>query len=58
MWSLNTRKECKMPAAELRVQREMKGVTRRDKVRNLDSRRELRAEPLLQSPEKVTAPRL
>ena len=48
MWSLNTRKECKMQAAELRVQREMKGVPRRDKVRNFDFRRKLRAEPMLE----------
>ena len=46
-WSLTTRTESKIQAAEMRVLRTIKGVTRRDRIRNTAIRAELKVEPLL-----------
>ena len=42
-----------LQGAEMRVLRTVKGVTRRDRVRNPDIRRELRVEPLLEEIERI-----
>ena len=52
-WVLDTRAQSKLQGAEKRVLRAIKGVTRRDRVRNLDIRRELRVEPLLEEIERI-----
>ena len=51
-WSLTTRTESKIQAAEMRVLRTIKGVTRRDRIRNTAIRAELKMEPLLDTIEK------
>ena len=52
-WALNTRAKSKLQGVEMRVLRAIKGVTRRDRVRNLDIRGELRVEPLLEEIERI-----
>ena len=52
-WALNARAQSKLQGAEMRVLRAVKGVTRRDRVRNLDIRRELRVEPLQEEIERI-----
>ena len=47
-WSLTTRTESKLQAAEMRVLRLIKGVTRRDRIRNVNIREELQVRPLLE----------
>ena len=51
-WSLTTKTESKIQAAEMRVLRLVKGVTRRDRVRNVNIRGELGVEPLLDTIER------
>ncbi len=47
-WTLTTKLESKIQAAEMRVLRIIKGVTRRDKMRNVQIREELEVTPLLE----------
>ena len=51
-WSLTTRTESKLQAAEMRVLRTIKGVTRKDKIRNTTIRAELHVPPLLEEIER------
>ena len=51
-WSLTTKAEKELQAAEMRVLRLIKGVTRRDKIINVNIREELQARPLLEEIEK------
>ena len=51
-WSLTTRTESKIKAAEMRVLRNLKGVTRRDRIRNTAITAELKVDPLLGTIEK------
>ena len=53
-WSLTTRTESKIQAAEMRILRTIKGVTRKDRIRNIAIRAELKVEPLLDTIEKIT----
>ena len=48
LYSLTTKTESKLQAAEMRVFRLIKGVTRRDRIRNVDVREELQVRPLLE----------
>ncbi len=47
-WNLTTKLESKIQAAEMRVLRIIRGVTRRDKMRNVQIREELGVRPLLE----------
>ena len=51
-WSLTTTTESKLQAAEMRVLRLTKGVTRRDHIRNTTKTSEMKVEPLLQTVER------
>ena len=51
-WSLTTRTESKIQAAEMRVLRTIKGVIRTDRITNTAIRAELKVEPLLDTIEK------
>ena len=51
-WSLTTRNESKIQAAEMRVLRTVKGVTRRHRIRSTAIRAELEVETLLDTIEK------
>ena len=50
--SLTTKTESKLQAAEMRVLRLIKGVTRRNHIRNTTIRSEMKVEPLLQTVER------
>ena len=52
IWSLTTKTESRLQAAEMRVLRLIKGVTRRDKIRNTQIRQELNVLPLLEDIER------
>ena len=52
VWSLTTRTESKLQAAEMRVLRTIKGVTRKDRIRNTTIRAELQVPPLLEEIER------
>ena len=54
-WSLTTKTESKLQAAEMRVLRFIKGVTRRNHIRNTTIRSEMKVEPLLQTVERSQA---
>ncbi len=47
-WTLTTKLESKIQAAEMRVLRIIRSVTRRDKMRNVQIREELEVTPLLE----------
>ena len=47
-WSLTTKTESKLQAAEMRMLRLIKGVTRRDRIRNVNIREEFQIRPLLE----------
>jgi len=51
-WSLTTKTESKLQAAEMRMLRLIKGVTRRDRIRNVNIREELQIRPLLEEIER------
>ena len=51
-WSLTTKTESKLQAREMRVLRLIKGVTRRNHIRNTTIRSEMKVEPLLQTVER------
>ena len=51
-WSLTTSTESKLQAAEMQVLRTIKGVTRKDKIRNTTIRTELHVPPLLEEIER------
>ena len=53
VWSLTTRTEPKLQAAEMRVLRTIKGVTRKDRIRNTTIRAELHVPPLLEEIERT-----
>ena len=46
-WSLTTKTKSRLQAAEMRVLRLIKGVTRRDRLRNISIREDLKVTPLL-----------
>ena len=52
-WALNTRAKSKLQGEDMRVLRATKGVTQRDRGRNLDVRREQRVEPLQGEMERI-----
>ena len=52
VWSLTAKTESKLRAAEMRVLRMIKGVTRREKIRNTIIRRELNVTSLLEEVER------
>ena len=47
-WTLNTAQKSKVKAAEMRVMRVIRGVTRRDRLRSEVVRRDLGVEPILE----------
>ena len=47
IWTLTTKLKSKIQAAEMRVLRLIKGITRRDRKRNADVQKELGMEPIL-----------
>ena len=51
-WSLTTKTESKLQAAEMRMLRLIKSVTRRDRIRNVNIREELQVRPLLEEIER------
>ena len=51
-WSLTRRTESKLQAAEMRVLRTIKGVTRKDRIRNTTIRAEFHVPPLLEEIER------
>ena len=51
-WALATKMESRVQAAEMRVMRLIRGVSRRDRVRNVKIREDLGVTPLLQFIEK------
>ena len=51
-WSLTTKTESKLQAAEMRVLRQFKGVTRGDRIGNVKIREELQVRPLLEEIER------
>lgn len=53
VWSLTTKTQSKLQAAEMRVLRTIKGVTRRDKIRNTTIREELRVTSLMEEIERT-----
>ena len=53
VWSLTAKTESKLQAAEMRVLRLIKGVTRKDKIRNTSIRADLNATPLLEEIERI-----
>ena len=52
MWALTSKTESKLQAAEMRVLRLIKGVTRRDKIQNTAIRREFNMVPLIEDIER------
>ena len=52
IWSLTSKTESKLQVTEMRGLRLIKGVTRRDRMRNLDIRQEFKIVPLLEDIER------
>ena len=52
VWSLTSKTESRLQAAEMRVLRLIKGVTRRDRIRNTQIRKDLNIVPLLEDIER------
>ena len=52
VWSLTTKTESRLQAAEMRVLRLIMGVTRKDRMRNSRIREELKVTPLLEDIER------
>ena len=52
VWSLTSKTESKLQAAEMRVLRLIMGVTRKDRMRNSRIREELKVTPLLEDIER------
>ena len=52
LWSLTAKTESQLQAAEMRVLRAIKGITRRDRVRNTTIRSELKVTSLLEEIER------
>jgi len=53
VWSLTSKTESSLQAAEMRVLRTIVGVTRRDRIRNATIREKLRVIPLLEEVERM-----